>query len=134
MAAACLPLGARARVAPVVQPRPAWLWGPAPGDDSDCEGAESVDEPPMRQLFDPQACAAAEERPAPRRTAHDGAAAAEIGALLRGLAASASQGASAQQRMLAVCRIVLAHLATWFKPAVAPNSAALQRPGAVRCA
>jgi hypothetical protein len=136
--ASCLPLVGRARAAAPAShaaaaarvPTPVWLPVPAPGDDSDCEGAESVEEPPARQLFDVRACAAPEERPAARRTAHDGGAAAEVGALLRGFATASAQGASPQQRMLAVCRIVLAHTATWLKPAVAPPPSAMRMPGA----
>ena len=120
-------LASRARVvptgnAPPGQPRLArlrlptkkWVFVPAPGDDSDCVGCQSFPEAPPRHVFDPRACAPPEERRAATPTA---GAAEEIAMLLRGFAASAQAGATPRERMLAVCRIALAHVATWLKPA-----------------
>jgi hypothetical protein len=138
MASGCLPLGGRVRAAApagalarrACNDAP-WVFAPAPGDDSDTEGSECREEPPARQAFDVRACAPADVRPAARRTAHDEGAAAEMGALLRGLAADAAHGAPPQQRLLAVCRIVLAHAASWLKPARGVSDGALAMPGAM---
>ena len=102
------------RLARLRLPKKRWVWVPAPGDDSDCVGCESRPEAPPRHNFDARACAPPEQR---RAAVPTSGAAEEIAALLRGLAASAQAGATPRERMLAVCRIALAHVATWLKPA-----------------
>ena len=51
--------------------------------------------------------------------------------LLRGLAASAEAGATPRERMLAVCRIAIAHVATWLKPATKEVPGAKDEVGAL---
>ena len=110
-------------------PKKKWVFVPAPGDDSDCVGCESFPEAPPRHVFDPRACAPPEQRRAAVPTA---GAAEEIGALLRGLAESAQAGATPRERMLAVCRIALLHVATWLKPATKEVAGAKDEVGAAR--
>ena len=114
-----VPLGgggppAQPRLARLRLPKKRWVWVPAPGDDSDCVGCETRPEAPPRHIFDAQACAPPAER---RQAVPSAGAGQEIAVLLRGLAASAEAGATPRERMLAVCRIALAHVATWLKPA-----------------
>ena len=140
-AASCLASRGRARVAPTGaaqpgQPRLAklrlpkkrWVFVPAPGDDSDCVGCESFPESPARHVFDPRACAPPEKR---REATPTQGAAEEIAMLLRGLAASAEAGATPRERMLAVCRIAIAHVATWLKPATKEVPGAKDEVGAL---
>ena len=102
------------RLARLRLPKKRWVWAPAPGDDSDCVGCESLPEAPPRHVVVPRACAPPERR---REATPSEGAAEEIAVLLRGLAASAEAGATPRERMLAVCRIAIAHVATWLKPA-----------------
>lgn len=107
----------RPRLARLRLPKTKWVWVPAPGDDSDCTGCEQRPEAPPRHIFDARACAPAPQQRAAQAGPPSSGAAEEIGALLRGLAASAAAGATPRERMLAVCRVALAHVATWLKPA-----------------
>lgn len=143
--AACLPVGmtrfaAAAPGAPAM--RPTYVTR-RPRDVSDGED-DRDDAPPARMLFDIHACA-----PRDRTKADDGpqkgkddapeappqvvsdSAHLEMGRLLHRLQLDCAQpGSTPTDRMLGVCRVVLAWIATWMKPAQTVEVGALRQPGA----
>jgi hypothetical protein len=95
----------------------------APADDSEPDD----DAPPTRLLFDLHACLPASGEEAAQGHASE-AGFEELGRLLRELEIHApSQTAS--ERMLGVCRLVLAYVGSWLKPTQAVEKGALKQPG-----
>ena len=130
--AGCMPGlgGGFAREARAAAPRHrGWLPSRPVGDDSDSDEEDTL---PARFMFDLRGCVPPSPRPPATQAPSDGCFQ-EFGAMLRALEDQAAAGAPPQERMMGVCRIVLAHVATWLKPVVKAPLSALRLPGARCC-
>ena len=96
----------------------------APADDSEPD----EDGTPTRLLFDLRACLPVGGDEAVGQVYASEAGFEELGAMLRQLEQDAPS-LSASDRMLGVCRLVLAYVASWLKPTQAVEKGALKQPG-----
>lgn len=143
----CLSIGMAPPPAPpdlTARPSCSYLKTRAPRDVSDTDD-DADDAPPARALFDVRACmprdrtkAAEESGKASSKAADDAQTEriateggfVEMGQLLAQLQQDCAQpGCTPTDRMMGVCRVVLAFVASWLKPTQEVEQGALRQPG-----